>query len=149
MDQLIEQLNKVLAETFSFYLKTQFFHWNVEGENFYFHHKFLEDIYSEVYGAVDAIAEHVRALDGYAAGSLTRFKQLSGIEDQVQVVQGTEIFNILHGDNEKLLTTLRITQSQAEKFGLVGLQNFLQDRVDQHKKHAWMLRATIKKVVNE
>lgn len=145
MEQLIEQMNKVLAETFAFYLKLQFFHWNVEGKDFYADHTFLGDLYGEVYGAVDPIAEHIRTLDGYAAGSLTRFAQLSGIKDQIQVVQGLEIFQILNSDNEKLLASLNDAQRMAEKFNKIGLANYLQDRIDVHNKHGWMLRATAKR----
>ncbi len=145
MEQLIEQLNKVLAETFAFYLKTQFFHWNVEGKDFYADHTFLGELYSEVYGAVDPIAEHIRTLDGYAAGSLTRFAQLSSIKDQIQVVQGLEVFQILNSDNAKLLVTLSDAYRMAEKFNKLGLADFLQDRIDIHEKHGWMLRATFKR----
>lgn len=145
MEELIEQMNKVLAETFAMYLKTQFFHWNVEGKDFYADHTFLGDLYSEIYGAVDPIAEQIRALDGYAAGSLTRFAQLSSIKDQVQVVQGLEIFQILNSDNAKLLVTLTDAVRMADKFSKVGLSNYLQERVDIHNKHGWMLRATSKR----
>lgn len=145
MEQLIEQMNKVLAETFAFYLKIQFFHWNIEGKDFYADHTFLGDLYSEVYGAVDPIAEHIRTLDGYAAGSLTRFAQLSTIKDQIQVVQGLEVFQILNSDNAKLLVTLADAYRLAEKFNKLGLANYLQDRIDTHEKHGWMLRATFKR----
>ena len=145
MDELIEQMNKVLAETFAFYLKLQFFHWNVEGKDFYADHKFLGDLYNEVYGAVDPIAEHIRAIDGYAAGSFSRFAQLSSIRDQIQVVQGMEIWQILSSDNEKLTVSLKDAQRLADRFSQVGLSNFLQDRIDVHAKHGWMLRATSKR----
>lgn len=145
MEQLIEQLNKVLAETFAFYLKTQFFHWNVEGKDFYADHTFFQAIYEEVYGAIDPIAEHIRTLDGYAAGSFTRYAQLSSIKDQVQVVQGLEQFQILNSDNEKLKVSLNDARRMADKFNKVGLSNFLQDRIDAHEKHGWMLRATFKR----
>lgn len=145
MEQLIEQLNKVLAETFAFYLKTQFFHWNVEGKDFYVDHTFFQAIYEEVYGAIDPIAEHIRTLDGYAAGSFTRYAQLSSIKDQIQVVQGMEIWQILSSDNEKLMVSLKDAQRLADRFSQVGLSNFLQDRINVHAKHGWMLRATSKR----
>lgn len=145
MDQLIEQMNKALAETFALYLKLQFCHWNVEGREFYADHTFLGDLYSEVYGAIDPLAEHIRTLDGYAAGSFSRFAQLSDIKDQIQVVQGVEMYQILLSDNEKLLITLADAQRQAEQFSKIGLANYLQDRIDIHNKHSWMLRSTVKR----
>lgn len=145
MEQLIEQMNKVLAESFALYLKMQFFHWNIEGKDFYSDHVFLGTLYDEVYGAIDPIAEHIRAIGGYAAGSFGRFAQLSSIQDQVQVVQGLEVFQILNSDNEKLLVTLADAQRLADRFNEIGLSNYLQDRIDIHKKHGWMLKATTKR----
>ena len=77
MDELIEQMKVTLASTFSFYLKAHNFHWNVEGANFPQFHSFFEGIYTDAWGAVDVIAEHLRTLDAYAPGSLSRFGELS------------------------------------------------------------------------
>lgn len=66
MDQLYEQLNKLLADTYAFAIKLQFFHWNVEGANFYNDRLFFATMYEEVYGAVDPIAEQIRAVDGFS-----------------------------------------------------------------------------------
>lgn len=144
MDELAESLSRALASTFAMYLKTQFFHWNVEGREFYNDHKFLQDIYEELYGAVDPIAEQIRALGSYAPGSLSRFQQLSVIRDQVQVIQGVEMYSTLLADNAMVLSVLDTARANAERFNKTGLANFLQDRIDQHSKHAWMLRATVK-----
>jgi len=73
MEQLIEKLKILHASNFSFYLKLHFFHWNVEGPNFPQYHELFGDLYSDVHGSVDNYAEHLRALQAYAPGSLGRF----------------------------------------------------------------------------
>ena len=88
MEQLVEALKKAQATSFAFYLKAHNFHWNVEGSNFAEYHEFLGDLYAEVFGAVDAIAEHCRTLDAYVPGSFSRFQQLSSIDDELSVPSG-------------------------------------------------------------
>lgn len=142
MEELIRLLNKVLADTFVMYLKVHNFHWNIEDPDFYAYHKFLEEIYSEIYGAVDPIAEHIRAVNGYASGSLAQFLQLTSIKEFVVLPKVTEAFKELYRDNNTVINSLMEAYDMAEKFREHGLSNFLQDRMDAHKKHGWMLRAT-------
>ena len=73
---LVDNLKITLASVFSLYLKSHYFHWNIEGPNFPQYHKFLNDFYEEVYDSIDTIAEEIRALDSYAPGSLGRYKEL-------------------------------------------------------------------------
>jgi len=145
MDEFIEQMKTVLANTFAFYLKAHNFHWNVEGPNFKEYHGFFDDLYNETWGAVDAIAEHIRTLDAYVPGSLGRFRELSQIQDEVNVPDAHGMFTKLEDDNKKIITSLKIAQKTAEQVGSVGIANFLQDRIDIHEKHGWMMRATIKR----
>ena len=142
--ELIEQLNKVLADTFVLYLKTHSFHWNVEGPDFSEYHELFGNIYEELQGAVDPIAEHVRALDGYAAGTMKRFLELTTISETVVVPPAREMFDDWMRSNTKVMNTIRECYQTAEEQGEIGLSNFLQDRYDVHKKHAWMVRATLK-----
>jgi starvation-inducible DNA-binding protein len=100
MEQLVEALKKAQATSFAFYLKAHNYHWNVEGANFAEYHGFLGDLYAEVWGAVDAIAEHIRTLDAYAPGSFTRFQQLSSIEDEMSVPSGRAMMAKLLADNQ-------------------------------------------------
>lgn len=141
---LMDQMKVVHATNFSFYLKTHFFHWNVEGPFFPQLHDLFETIYSDAWGAVDSIAEHIRAIKGYAPGSFTRFAQDSKIADQVEVIPAIDMVKMLEKDNESLIAELVSAQKSAESEGEIGLANFLQDRIDIHKKHGWMLRATSK-----
>lgn len=145
METLIEQMKVVLADTFALYLKAHNFHWNVEGDNFPQYHDFLGDLYGEVFGAVDSIAEQIRALDAYAPGSLSRFRELSTIEDNRSPPAAAAMFSELYGDNEIVMASLMRAYKLAEQANAIGLSNFLQDRYDTHKKHAWMLRSIIKR----
>jgi starvation-inducible DNA-binding protein len=142
MEQLIESMKVVHATNFAFYLKMHFFHWNVTGPNFPQYHEFFGDLYEEVHGAVDDIAEHIRAIEGFAPGSFQRFMDLSTIQDQVEVVSAQEMFNIALSDNNKVIEVLKAAYKLADAFNELGLANFLQDRMDIHKKHGWMLRST-------
>ena len=143
MEQLIDAMKKVLADTFALYLKTHYFHWNVTGPNFPQYHEFFQNIYTEVYGAVDPIAEEIRALNGYAPGSFERYKQLASIKDQTDIPAANEMIRILMMDNMTVQQTLMDAYKLADQYNEIGLSNFLQDRYDAHKKHGWMLRATL------
>jgi len=144
MDQLVQQMKVVLASSFAFYLKAHNFHWNIEGPNFPQYHSFLDGLYNEVWEAVDAIAEHIRALDAYAPGSLGRFSQLSVVDDQINIPNAKAMIVELESDNQKVIAELMKAYRLAESVDKVGLSNFLQDRIDIHSKHGWMLKATSK-----
>jgi len=142
MDSLIEAMKKYLATNFSFYLKIHQFHWNVEGPNFPQYHDFLSDLYTEVWEASDAIAEHIRAISAYAPGSLKDYKNLTMIEDQTELkVDAMQMMSLLYTDNGTVMEAIKIAYKSAEFNNEIGLSNFLQDRMDIHKKHAWMLRS--------
>lgn len=144
MSALGDSLRVALADTFAFYLKAHNFHWNVEGIDFYEYHIFFEQIYNEVWEAVDAVAEHLRTLDEYAPGSFSRFSELTNVKDAVSIPEGRVMAHILYNDNQLVIASLEATQKMAEEEKKVGLSNFLQDRIDRHEKHGWMLRSTIK-----
>ena len=144
-EQLVEQMKVVLADTFAFYLKAHQFHWNVEGADFPQYHEFLENLYTEVYGSVDKIAEEIRALGEYAPGSFTRFRELSSIRDNTGAPNATEMFNELLGDNSIVLNSLMTAYRLAEEYNEIGLSNFVQDRYDAHKKHNWMISSILKR----
>jgi starvation-inducible DNA-binding protein len=144
MDPLVESLKKALASTFAFYLKAHNYHWNVEGHSFSEYHTFLGDLYTEVFGAVDTIAEHIRTLDAYVPGSFVRFQQLSSIEDELGVPSGRAMMSKLYADNMRVLADLQAAHGIAETMGKRGIVNFLEDRIDTHEKHSWMLRSFTK-----
>jgi starvation-inducible DNA-binding protein len=146
MEELIEDLKKLFASNYAFYLKAQYYHWNIEGPDFPQYHEFFGNLYEEVGGSIDPMAEHIRAVDAYAPGSFARFVALSGIEGDDTIPTGLAMAARLVEDNEKLLTMLIDVYRKAEAVDRLGLSNFLQDRIEAHRKHSWMLRATTKRV---
>ena len=141
---LSDDLKVVLADTFSFYLKAHNFHWNVEGPNFSEYHAFLGQLYGEVFAAVDVIAEHIRTLDSYVPGSYSRFSELSTIDDETKIPTAVNMLKKLEADNVKVIASLTTAQKSAEAADKVGIANYLQDRIDIHEKHGWMLRSFTK-----
>jgi starvation-inducible DNA-binding protein len=144
METLIEMMRKVLADTFAMYLKAHNYHWNVEGVNFPQYHEFFGNLYEELHGAVDPIAEEIRALNAYAPGSFTRFLELTEIEDEMTIPSGVEMAARLTIDNEKVLSTLNLAFKLADELDQQGLADFVAGRIDAHKKHGWMLRSITK-----
>ena len=144
MDELIEQMKVALASTFAFYLKAHGFHWNVEGASFPQYHEFLGNLYEEAFGAVDLIAEHLRTLQSYAPASFARYTELSIVKDEVNIPPAMSMMTKLLADNTALIEQLTTTQSLAEENNKMGLANFLQERIDAHEKHGWMLRSITK-----
>jgi len=141
---LIDALKKILAENFALYLKTQYYHWNVEGSDFYQLHEFFGNLYEEIYSSIDKFAEEIRALNAYAPGSFERFSSLSGIEGEERILESQKMLSQLLKDNSTYINTLTEAFKLAEQEKEIGLSNFIQDRIDQHKKHAWMLRSFLK-----
>jgi len=139
MDQLVEDMKRLLATTFSFYLKAHNFHWNVEGQNFLDLHEFFKDIYEQVHGDVDAIAEETRALGSYVPGSYSRFSELTVINDETSIPAAYAMVAKLASDNTTLMAMQKKAYASAEAVGEMGLSNFLQDLYDKHKKMQWML----------
>lgn len=141
---LVELMKKVLADTFSFYLKSHNYHWNVEGPNFMQYHLFLGDLYTELWGAVDAIAENIRVLGHYSPGCYTRFQQLTSIQEEHLVPDAVTMLRNLEEDNKTVLATLKMALKFSEREDNQGILNFLAGRIEIHEKHGWMLRSYIK-----
>jgi starvation-inducible DNA-binding protein len=144
MDDLAEKLKVVQATAFAFYLKAHNFHWNITGPNFVQYHSFLDGLYNDVWNSVDAIAEHIRTLDVFVPGSFIRFKDLSVIEDEINIPDAMSMMTKLVADNQKVIDVLKAAEKIAGDTEAVGIQNFLQDRIDTHFKHAWMLKSIVK-----
>lgn len=145
MDELVKAMKIAFATEFSFYLKAQYFHWNVEGPLFpQLHAGLLQTIYSEVYESIDPFAENIRKLGSYTPGSYTRLSMLTQIEDEMAVPAAEAMLEDLLADNEKVGKVLKLVYNLAEREGKHGLSNFLAERMDAHDKHGWMLRATLK-----
>ena len=149
MELLIEKMQKLLATSFAMYLKAHQFHWNVEGQDFHQYHDFFGDLYNEVWGSVDTTAEQIRALGAKAKGSLTDYKELSAVSDQMTPITIQQMNVELYRDNETVISVLNEVHEEAEKLKLFGLLNYIEGRIDIHRKHSWMLRASRSVVANE
>lgn len=139
MEELIQQMKVALGSVFAFYLKSHNYHWNVTGPDFAQYHEYFGDMYEEVWGTVDMYAEEIRKLDAYAPGSLSRFMELSVVQDEMTIPQSLEMFRRLRDDNLKIIEVLTVANDMAEANRKVGLANFLQDRLQYHDKLNWML----------
>jgi starvation-inducible DNA-binding protein len=104
----------------------------------------FERIYDEVYGSIDTFAEQLRALEVYTPASLAKFSMLTKVEDENAVPDTHGMLSELLNDSDRMANIFRITFDMAEANGDHGLSNFLADRQDAHKKHSWMLRASLK-----
>ena len=137
-------LKTAFASEYAFAIKAQNFHWNCEGPLFYQLHLLFERIYEEVYGSIDTFAEQIRALQVYTPASLQKFSMLTAVDDENEVPPFEVMLRELLADSDKMAEIFRITFDMAEQHGDHGLSNFLADRQDAHKKHSWMLRASLK-----
>jgi len=144
MEKLHQASKVAFASTYSFYLKAHNFHWNVEGSDFYEYHELFGKIYQEVYNSIDEFAEKIRALQTYVPASLSRFNMLSKIQDETDILAKDQMLAELLKDNEKLIAIIKYTYDAAEAVGEHGFSNFLAERMDAHRKHSWMLRASLK-----
>jgi len=142
---LAEDLKVLLASVNSLSIKAQNFHWNVEGPDFPEYHEFFGNFYEEVYSAVDKVAEYIRTLDSYAPGSLTRYAELSIIQDQLKIPRAELMFAELFEDNSKMIDLLNHCFASATQENKQGIANFIAERLDAHEKHQWMIRSTLKK----
>lgn len=138
---LAEHLKVVLATTFSLYLKSHNYHWNVTGRNFSQDHSFFGDLYSEIFDSIDEYAEHIRTLGVYTPGSLSRFSELSKIEDELAVPESKYMYVKLANDNKILLNELKLVANIAEELKEHGILNFIEGKIDDHEKIQWKLNA--------
>ena len=141
MEQLIEQMKIILGTNFGLYFKAHTFHWNVEGPDFAQYHGFLSDFYDSVFDQTDPIAEHIRALGSYAPTTLARMMELSKVQDLVAIPSPLIMMSELAQDNDKYIVELRAGIALADAADEPAVGNFLQDILDAHQKHGWMLKS--------
>jgi starvation-inducible DNA-binding protein len=144
METLINQLKTILGTNFALYLKAHGYHWNIEGPNFPQYHSFLDSFYNSVFGQTDSIAEHLRALNSYAPGSLARMLELADLQEATNIPDGIAMMRDLAADNDRFIMHLRAGIVAADGANEPAVGNFLQDLLDAHQKHGWMLRSIIK-----
>ena len=144
MEQLIEQMKIILGTNFGLYFKAHTFHWNVEGPDFAQYHGFLGDFYESVFDQTDDIAEHIRALGSYTPTSLARMIELSKIDELSAIPSPLVMMSELLAANTAYILELRTGIAIADAADEPAVSNFLQDLLDKHQKHGWMLRSFTK-----
>ena len=145
MYEILAAVKIAMSNTFVMYFQAHSYHWNVEGANFPQYHEFLGDLYDEVYGAVDPLAEEIRALDGYAPISIADALSASTIkEDTTRPTTTQQMFANLLSSNNEVIAALTKAANKASSINNQGLLNFLADRLDKHAKHGWMLKSLLK-----
>ncbi|SDG50229.1 MULTISPECIES: Dps family protein [Thalassobaculum] len=138
---VIAALEQALADTYALALKTQNYHWNVEGPTFYGLHNLFEEQYNDAHGAVDELAERIRALGAPAPGSFQVFMDATKIADAKQNADAKAMVSDLAASHETMGATLRDGISVAEDAGDPATADMLTARLTTHDKHAWMLRS--------
>lgn len=147
MNELLATLKLALGNTFFMYYKTHAYHWNVEGMEFSQFHDFFAEIYDDLYGALDPLAENLRKLDTYAPISIMELYNYKTIqEDSTMPVLLVDMLNNLLVANTETYNTLSKLFDLATAAKEQGLANFAADRMDAHRKHGWMLKASLKKI---
>lgn len=141
---LSDTLKSLLGDTYILYFKAHSYHWNVEGPDFAQYHEFLGNFYEDVYGSADVLAELIRTLDVYAPVSFASLFSQATLEESTTVPDARGMLSNIRRDNDLFLARLVKAYDEAEQASEFGISNFLQDRVQAHEKHAWMLRAITK-----
>lgn len=136
-------LNKLLADSYLLYLKTQNYHWNVTGKMFSSLHMLFEKQYQEQAMAIDVVAERIRALGEYAPGSFAAFSRVSSIKEETSIPSAEEMIHNLVQGNEAVVTTAREIISLADGCEDDVTSDLMIERMQVHEKNAWMLRSLI------
>jgi len=141
--ELADELSKLLADSYTLYLKTHNFHWNVTGRLFQTLHLMFEEHYTELAMAVDLIAERIRALGFPAPGSYAAFGRLASVSDTDGVPAALEMVRLLVEAHETVIRTAREVVTAAEKAGDQATADLGTQRLQTHEKTAWMLRSLL------
>jgi starvation-inducible DNA-binding protein len=143
-EAVAKHLSKLLADTYSLYLKTHSFHWNVTGPQFNSLHLMFETQYNELWLAADEVAERIRTLDVFAPGSYSQFAKLSSIKEESGVPEWKEMVSQLVEGHEVAAATARDTLKAANAAGDDGTADMVTGRLKEHEKTAWMLRSLLR-----
>jgi len=141
--KIAEGLSRLLADSYTLYLKTHNFHWNVTGPMFNTLHLMFETQYTELALAVDLIAERIRALGYPAPGTYAEFARLSSIKDAQGVPKAEDMIRELVAGQEAVVRTARAVFATVEGASDEPSADLLTQRMQVHEKNAWMLRAMV------
>ena len=141
-EAIAEGLKRLLADSYTLYLQTHYFHWNVTGRLFRELHLMFEEQYMELATAVDDIAERIRTLDVVSPGTYKEFAELSSIKETESVPAAEDMVRILTQGHEQVVKTCRDVLKVAQEGDDESTIALVSDRMSVHEKTAWMLRAT-------
>lgn len=141
--KIAEGLSRLLADSYTLYLKTHNFHWNVTGPMFRTLHLMFEEQYTELALAVDVIAERIRSLGANAPGTYQAFAKLTSIEEPEGVPDAEEMIRQLVQGQEAVVRTARALFPRVDKAGDEASADLLTQRMQLHEKNAWMLRSLL------
>lgn len=142
-EEIAAGLNQLLADSYSLYLKTHSFHWNVTGPMFTSLHLLFEQQYTELALAVDLIAERVRALGARALGSYSAYDSLTEIKEDQGVTKAETMIRELLNDQEIVIRNARALYPLVSKANDEATADLLTQRIQLHEKNAWMLRSLL------
>ncbi len=141
--EIADGLSKLLADSYTLYLKTHNFHWNVTGPMFRTLHLMFEEQYTELSTAVDEIAERIRSLGFPAPGTYSDFAKLTSIPETTGVPDAQEMIRLLVEGQETVARTARSVFPAVEKASDEPSADLLTQRMQVHEKTAWMLRSLL------
>lgn len=141
---LVDNLKILLASTQTFAIKSQQFHWCIEGSNFPQYHEFFDTLYSDVSGTIDRIAEYIRILGQYTPGSLQRYSELTIIQDQTKIPRAQLMFTESLQDCEKMIELVVAMFDEATNERQQGIANYLAELQDLYATKAWFIRSILK-----
>ncbi len=141
--KIAQSLAHLLADTYSLYLKTHSFHWNVTGPQFNSLHLMFEQQYNALWMAADEVAERIRTLDEVAPGSYSQFAGLTSIKEETGVPEWKNMVRQLQDGHEAAAATARKVVKVAVDSGDDGTADLATGRLKDHEKTAWMLRALL------
>jgi starvation-inducible DNA-binding protein len=140
---IAQGVSELLADTYTLYLKTHNFHWNIVGPKFHDLHVMFEGQYTELATAVDDVAERIRTLGLPAPGTYKQFAELSSIKETEGVPSAEDMVKILTMDNETVVRTARRILPLAQDANDESTASLISDRMVIHEKTAWMLRSLL------
>lgn len=140
---IAEGLSRLLADSYTLYLKTHGFHWNVTGPMFVSLHTLFEQQYTELSTAIDEIAERIRSLGFFAPGSFKQFLELTSVQQEEEVLSAEAMIRSAVEAHETVIRTARVVLETADAANDQPTLDLLTRRMETHEKTAWMLRSLL------
>ena len=142
-ESLVKSLEHVLADTYALFLKTQNYHWNIEGRHFRSFHLMLEDQYEDLFKAIDVVAEVIRQSGAKVPATFSVLAKNTKLKDGNEKLSADDMLKDILHDNELIQETLTAALEEAHKANDEAVASFLGERLCVHKKAAWFVRSTL------